>query len=191
MEKGHGGNDDSHESSKHVKKGKMAATKIAAMFMKDSSSPSQNLAVTSENFQDVKFQNQTSAPGISSKKKSVDTKTIFDPSPSLKVSNGDASVSLPEVRDIDKQKTGAVHSKNLGDKLKDVSGSFDAAHQKNIDKSAYAQSKSLSGRTLNSVDQLESSIRPKEKNGIRELTDNNFSEDKYATMQTTVSYLFI
>ncbi|GMY06662.1 ubinuclein-1-like isoform X2 [Fagus crenata] len=185
LEKGHGGNDDSHESSKHVKKGKTAATKIAAMFMKDSSSPSQNLAVTSENFQDVKFQNQTSAPGISSKKKSVDTKTIFDPSPSLKVSNGDASVSLPGVRDIDKQKTGTVHSKNLGDKLKDVSGSFDAAHQKNIDKSAFAQSKSLSGRTLNSVDQLESSIRPKEKNGIRELTDNNFSEDKYATMQTT------
>ncbi|KAF3974025.1 hypothetical protein CMV_002602 [Castanea mollissima] len=185
LEKGHVEHDDHHAPSKHVKKGKTAATKIAAMFMKDSTSPSQNLAVTSEQFQDVKFQNQLSAPGIPSKKKSVDTKTAFDPSPSLKASNGDASVSLAEVRDIDKQKTGAVHSKNLGDKLKDASGPFDTSHQKYMDKSAYAQSKSLSGKPLNNVDQLESSIRPKEKNGIRELSDNNFSEDKYATTQTT------
>lgn len=191
LEKGHVENDDHHAPSKHVKKGKTAATKIAAMFMKDSTSPSQNLAVTSEQFQDVKFQNQLSAPGIPSKKKSVDTKMAFDPSPSLKASNGDASVSLAEVRDIDKQKTGAVHSKNLGDKLKDASGPFDTSHQKYMDKSAYAQSKSLSGKPLNNVDQLESSIRPKEKNGIRELSDNNFSEDKYATTQTTVSYSFI
>lgn len=191
MEKGHVENDDHHAPSKHVKKGKTAATKIAAMFMKDSTSLSQNLAVTSEQFQDVKFQNQLSAPGIPSKKKSVDTKMAFDPSPSLKASNGDASVSLAEVRDIDKQKTGAVHSKNLGDKLKDASGPFDTSHQKYMDKSAYAQSKSLSGKPLNNVDQLESSIRPKEKNGIRELSDNNFSEDKYATTQTTVSYSFI
>ena len=189
LEKGHVENDDHHAPSKHVKKGKTAATKIAAMFMKDSTSPSQNLAVTSEQFQDVKFQNQLSAPGIPSKKKSVDTKTAFDPS--LKASNGDASVSLAEVREIDKQKTGAVHSKNLGDKLKDASGPFDTSHQKYMDKSAYAQSKSLSGKPLNNVDQLESSIRPKEKNGIRELSDNNFSEDKYATTQTTVSYSFI
>ncbi|KAK4572699.1 hypothetical protein RGQ29_030932 [Quercus rubra] len=183
LEKGHVENDDHHAPSKHVKKGKTAATKIAAMFMKDSTSPSQNLAVTSEQFQDVKFQNQLSAPGIPSKKKSVDTKTAFDPS--LKASNGDASVSLAEVREIDKQKTGAVHSKNLGDKLKDASGPFDTSHQKYMDKSAYAQSKSLSGKPLNNVDQLESLIRPKEKNGIRELSDNNFSEDKYATTQTT------
>jgi hypothetical protein len=187
LEKGHGRNDDSHASTKHVKKDKMAAGRIAATLVKDSSSP-QNLDVTRENLQDVKFQNQLSAPGSSSKKKSADTKTIFDPSPSLKVSNGDASVSL-EVMDIDMQKTGAIQSKNLGDKLKDVGGSFEISQQKHLDKSSYAQSKSPPGRPLNSVDQLELSIRPKEKNSIRELSENNFSVDKSA-MQMTVSYLF-
>jgi hypothetical protein len=166
----------------------MAAGRIAATLVKDSSSPSQNLDVTSEYLLDVKFQNQPSAPGSYSKKKSADTKTIFDPSPSLKVSNGDASVSL-EVRDIDMQKTGVVQSKNLGDKLKDVGGSFEISQQKQLDKGAYAQSKSLPGRPLNSVDQLELSIRPKEKNSVRELSENNFSVDKSA-MQMTVSYLF-
>lgn len=188
LEKGHGGNDDNHASTKHLKKDKLAAGRIAATLVKDSSSPSQNLDVTRENLPDVKFQNQPGAPGSSSKKKSADTKTIFDPSPSLKVSNGDASVSL-EVRDIDMQKTGAIQSKNLGDKLKDVGGSFEVSQHKHLDKSAYAQSKSLPGRPLNSVDQLELSIRPKEKNSVRELSENNFSVDKSA-MQMTVSYLF-
>ncbi|XP_040998278.1 ubinuclein-1-like isoform X1 [Juglans microcarpa x Juglans regia] len=185
LEKGHGGNDEFHAPSKHVKKDRMAAAKIATMLMKkDSSSPSQNLAVTSENLQDVKIQNSLVAPGISSKKKPADTKMIFDPAASLKVSNGDASVSLAEVRDIDKQKTGVVQSKSLGDKLKDASGFFDALQQKYPDKSAHVQSKSLSGRPLNNVDPLELSIRPKEKNGVTELSDRNSSMDKYA-MQTT------
>ncbi|XP_059453870.1 ubinuclein-1-like isoform X2 [Corylus avellana] len=188
LEKGHGRNDDCHASTKHVKKDKMAAGRIAATLVKDSSSPSQNLDVTRENLQDVKFQNQLSAPGNSSKKKSADAKTIFDPSPSLKVSNGDASVSL-EVRDIDMQKTGAIQSKNLGDKLKDVGGSFEISQQKHLDKSAYAQSKSLPGRPLNSVDQLELSIRPKEKNSIRELSENNFSVDKSAMQMTKATHI--
>ncbi|KAG2663303.1 hypothetical protein I3760_16G022500 [Carya illinoinensis] len=184
LEKGHGGNDEFHASSKHVKKDRMAAAKITTMLMKkDSSSPSQNLAVTSENLQEFKIQNSLVAPGISSKKKPADTKMIFDPAASLKVSNGDASVSLAEVRDIDKQKTGVIQSKSLGDKLKDSSGFFDASQQKYLDKSAHVQSKSLSGRPLNNVDPLELSIRPKEKNGVTELSDRTTME-KYA-MQTT------
>ncbi|KAG6624376.1 hypothetical protein CIPAW_16G022800 [Carya illinoinensis] len=136
LEKGHGGNDEFHASSKHVKKDRMAAAKITTMLMKkDSSSPSQNLAVTTE------------------------------------------------VRDIDKQKTGVIQSKSLGDKLKDSSGFFDASQQKYLDKSAHVQSKSLSGRPLNNVDPLELSIRPKEKNGVTELSDRTTME-KYA-MQTT------
>ncbi|KAF5467909.1 hypothetical protein F2P56_012113 [Juglans regia] len=179
--KGHGGNDEFHASSKHVRKDKTAAAN-----MKDSSSPSQNLAVTSEHFQDVKIQNQLGATGISSKKKSVDvdTKMIFDPSVSQKVSNGDASVSLAEVRDVDRQKTGVIQSRNLVDKLKEASASFEASQQKYLDNSDHVQSKSLSGRPSNNVDQLELSIRPKEKNGIREPSDNNFSVDKYAMQMT-------
>lgn len=188
LEKGHGGNDDNHASTKHLKKDKLAAGRIAATLVKDSSSPSQNLDVTRENLPDVKFQNQPGAPGSSSKKKSADTKTIFDPSPSLKVSNGDASVSL-EVRDIDMQKTGAIQSKNLGDKVKDVGGSFEVSQHKHLDKSAYAQSKSLPGRPLNSVDQLELSIRPKEKNSVRELSENNFSADKSAMQMTKATHI--
>lgn len=187
MEKRHGGNDEFHASSKHVKKDKSAAMKTATMLMQDSSSP-QNVAVTSEHFQDAKIQNQLSAPGIASKKKSADSRTVFDPSISLKVSNGDASASLAEVRDVEKQKTGVVQSKNLGDKLKDASGSFDASQQKYLDKSGHVQSKSVSTRPLNNVEQLDLSIRPKEKNGVRELSDN-FSVDKYA-MPTTVSHSF-
>ncbi|KAG2665905.1 hypothetical protein I3760_15G029800 [Carya illinoinensis] len=182
--KGHGGNDEFHASSKHVRKDKTAA----ANMKNDSSSPSQNLAVTSEHFQDAKIQNQLGATGISSKKKSVDVdaKMIFDPSVSQKLSNGDASVSLAEVRDADRQKTGVVQSRNPGDKLKEASASFEASQHKYLDNSDHVQSKSLSGRPSNNVDQLELSIRPKEKNGIREPSDNNFSVDKYA-MQTTKS----
>ncbi|XP_024019109.1 ubinuclein-1 isoform X4 [Morus notabilis] len=90
-----------------------------------------------------------------------------------------------EVKDIDKQKA----SKDPSSKFKDVAVSSDALHQKYHDKSAYAQSRPQSGKLLGSVDELDSSVRLKEKNGIREQPDVNAFEGKYSTTSTKTSHM--
>ncbi|KAK9271218.1 hypothetical protein L1049_026808 [Liquidambar formosana] len=168
-----GVSDDGHVSNEHIKVGKMAAGKSAPLVVKNTSSPSQSLAVKTEHHEDGKFQNQMNASVMGSKKKYADTKTMLDSSLVLKVSNGDASVSLPEAKDIEKQNTGVLQSKNLSKKLKDASVSSDTSHQKYNDRNAHGQSKSQSGRQSNSVDEVELLGWPKEKNGMRELPDTN------------------
>ncbi|KAI4307231.1 hypothetical protein L6164_030440 [Bauhinia variegata] len=185
--KNHGENYDGQGTNKHVKVSKTAAGKTS-LPLKNTVSSSQNLAISSEPFEDSKFRNHLDVSGISSKMKSVDTKPILDPSVSLKVSN-DASVSLTETRDIDKQKTGVVPSKNLSEKYKDASGSFDASYQKYQEKSAYAHSKSQPGRPLSNIDDLENIGRPKEKNGTRELPDLNLSAGRSSMQSTKSQYM--
>lgn len=157
----------------------MAAPKVTSALAKNLSSSTHAVAITGEHFEDVKFQNQLNASGLGSKKKSSDSKTILDPT-FLKVSNGEASVPLAEVKDVDKHKTGALLSKDPSSKFKDVTVSSDGSHLKNHDKSAYAQARPQSGRPLSNVDELESSIRAREKNGIREPPDINAFEGKYS-----------
>ncbi|XP_024019105.1 ubinuclein-1 isoform X3 [Morus notabilis] len=161
LAKGNGENNDDRLPNKHTK-----------------------LAVSGEHSEDLKFENQLNASTFFPKKKSSESKTALDPS-FLKVSNGDTSVALAEVKDIDKQKA----SKDPSSKFKDVAVSSDALHQKYHDKSAYAQSRPQSGKLLGSVDELDSSVRLKEKNGIREQPDVNAFEGKYSTTSTKTSHM--
>ncbi|KAF3447040.1 hypothetical protein FNV43_RR12220 [Rhamnella rubrinervis] len=180
LAKGNGENDDGHlPNNKHAKLGKMAAPKVTPALAKNSSTSTHAVAITGEHFEDVKFQNQLNASGLGSKKKSSDSKTILDPT-FLKVSNGEASVPLAEVKDVDKHKTGALLSKDPSSKFKDVTVSSDCSHLKYHDKSAYSHARPQSGRQLSNVDQLESSTRAREKSGIREPPDINAFEGKYS-----------
>ncbi|KAI4337859.1 hypothetical protein L6164_016228 [Bauhinia variegata] len=188
--KDQGENYDGHGTNKHVKVSKTAAGKTS-LPVKNTFSSSQNLPITSEPYEDSKFRNELDVSGISSKKKTADTKPILDPSVSSRVSNDDASALVTETRDIDKQKTAGVFpSKNLHDKYKEASGSFDASHQKYQEKSAYAHSKSQPGRPLSNIDDLENTGRSKDKkNGTRDLPDLNLSEGKSARQSTKSQYI--
>ncbi|PON60146.1 Hpc2-related domain containing protein [Parasponia andersonii] len=188
LAKGNGENDDSRVQNKHAKLGKMATGKITSAPAKNLSSATQTGAVSGEHSDDMKFQNQLNASAFCYKKKSSDSKTILDPS-NLKVSNGDTTMTLAEVKDIDKQKAGALLSKDPSSKFKDVAVSSDSSHPKYHDRSAYAQSKSQSGRPLSNVDELESTVRAREKNGICELSDVNMFEGKYTTPAAKTSHM--
>ncbi|KAG8633190.1 hypothetical protein MANES_18G082300v8 [Manihot esculenta] len=151
LTKASGESDDGRTSNKQVKLGKSAAGKIASPLGKNSSNPSPNLVVTSENYEDVRAQSLSYTSGISSKKKSAEIKMNLDPSSSIKISNG---------------------------------GSSDVSHQKYHDKSAYLQSKSQFAKSVTNVDELEPSVRSKEKNGVHELPDLNMPDAKMP-MQVT------
>lgn len=180
LAKGNGENDDGRlPNNKHAKLGKMAAPKVTSALAKNSSTSTQTVAITGEHFEDLKFQNPLNASGLGSKRKSSDSKPILDPT-LLKVSNGEASVSLVEVRDIDRHKPGGLLSKDPSSKYKDVTVSSDSSLIKYHEKSAYAQSRPQSGRSSSNVDELESSIRVRERNGIREPSDINAFERKYS-----------
>ncbi|XP_048436497.1 ubinuclein-1-like isoform X6 [Pyrus x bretschneideri] len=137
---------------------------------------------------DVKFQNQLNVSGPSSTRKSTESKTVMDPS-FMKVSDGDAFVLQADVKDIDKQKAGVLLSKDSSNKFKDAGGSCDGSYQRYHDKSAYAQTKHQSGRASSNVDELESLVRAKHKNGIREIPDLNLSDGKYSLPTTKSSHV--
>ncbi|EOY16440.1 Wound-responsive family protein, putative isoform 2 [Theobroma cacao] len=99
-------------------------------------------------------------------------------------------LSVSDVKDTEKSKMGVLQSKNVvSNKLKDASGSYDVLHQKYHDKNAYLQSKSPHGKPIGNVDELELSVRLREKNGIRELQDTNVSDGKYAMHTAKSSHM--
>ncbi|KAJ9146219.1 hypothetical protein P3X46_028511 [Hevea brasiliensis] len=189
LTKAPGESDDGRTSNKHVKLGKPAAGNIALPLGKNSSNPSQILVGISEHNEDVRSQNLSYTPEISSKKKSAETKINLDPSSLIKFSNGDTSISLAEAKDIENPKTGGLLAKNLTNKSKDAGGSLDVSHQKYHDKSAYSQSKLQSAKSITSVDELELSVRSKEKNGVRELPDLNMPDAKMSMQVTKPSHV--
>ncbi|OAY58330.1 ubinuclein-1 isoform X2 [Manihot esculenta] len=189
LTKASGESDDGSVSNKHVKLVKSAAGKIASPLGKNSSNFSQSLVVTSEHCEDVRSQNLSHAPGISSKKKSAETKMNTDPSSLIQISNGDTSVSPAEAKDIENPKTGGLLAKNMTNKSKDVGGSLDVSHQKYHDKSAYPQSKFHAAKSVTSVDELEPSVRSKERNGVRELPDLNMPDAKMSMQVTKPSHV--
>ena len=189
LAKGNGENDDGRLHNKHAKLGKMATGRITSAPAKNLPTTTQTVAASGEQGEDMTFQNQSNASAFCSKKKSSDSKTISDPS-FLKVSNGDTTMTLAEAKDIDKQKAGVLLSKDPNSKFKDVVVSSDSSHPKYHEKSAYAQSKPQSGRPFSGVDELESSVRAREKNGIRELSDVNTFDGKHST-PTAVSISYI
>lgn len=181
---------DGQGPKKHVKPGKTAAGKITSLPMKKTVSSSQNLVVPSENYAESKFQNQLDAQGISSKQKTADSKPILDPSVALKVSNDDGPTSVSEAKNLDKQKIGAFQSKNMSDKYKDANASSDASPRKYREKTAHGHSKSQPRRPTSNTDDLESTGRLKEKNGICELPDLNLTASKSA-VHAAVSSCFL
>jgi len=169
-------------SNKHVKVGKVASGKTTSIQAKNVCNSSQNLVVPGEHYEDLKPQNQLDIYGISSKKKTADTKPISVSSVSLKTSSDDFPAATSEAKDADK-KIGAFQSKN-------TSGSFDATHQKYHEKGAHAQSKSQPVKPSKSIDGLENTSRSKEKNGRRQLPDLNLSVGKRTTKATVSFYFF-
>ncbi|KAJ6774173.1 WOUND-RESPONSIVE FAMILY PROTEIN [Salix purpurea] len=83
----------------------------------------------------------------------------------MKVSNGVAYASVAETNNIEKSKR----------KPKDASGLSDSSNQKSHEKSAYVQPKLQTAKLVNNADDLESSVRSKEKNGVCELPDLNLN----------------
>ncbi|XP_028078331.1 ubinuclein-1 isoform X2 [Camellia sinensis] len=183
LAKGQGEGDDDHMPNKHVKVGKKVAGKSVPLVGKNSSGHSHIVALPIVHHEDTKFQNQMNSSVICAKKKSAETKTLLDPSPPSKVPNGDASLSIPEEKDIDKQKTGMASSKYQGNKLKDGGEFSDPSVQRSHGKSSYTQSKSQPGKLLNNVNESDQSVQRREKDGIRERPDLNVYEGKYP-MQT-------
>ncbi|XVE95546.1 hypothetical protein REPUB_Repub02eG0107000 [Reevesia pubescens] len=181
--------DDGRVPKKLVKAAKMTAGRAELSLGENNSNSTQNLTTLNVQYGDVKVQNQLSVTGVSSKKKSSETRLALDSSSNMKVLNGDTSVTLADVKDIEKSKMGFLLSKNVvNNKLKDASGSSDVLHQKYHDKNAYVPSKSQHGKPISNVDELEQSVRPKEKNGIRELPDN-VSDGKHAIPTAKSSHM--
>ncbi|XP_050364661.1 ubinuclein-1-like isoform X3 [Argentina anserina] len=115
-------------------------------------------------------------------------KLVINPSP-LKALDRDASGLLGEVKDIDKPKSGSLLHNDSSNRFKDAGASSDASYHKYHDKSAYSQTKIQSGRLSSNADELESSVRARVKNGIRQLPDLNLSDGKYSVPTTKTSHV--
>ncbi|XP_019415929.1 PREDICTED: uncharacterized protein LOC109327305 isoform X3 [Lupinus angustifolius] len=176
-------NNDDQGFSKQVKVSRPASGKTDSLKGKNTSNSTQNLVPPGELYKDLKVQNKFDVLGISSKKKTVDTKTTLDPSVPLKASKDDVPAAVKEAKDADKQKTGV---KKFSDKYKDASGLLGASHQKYHEKGAHAHSKSQPGRCSSNIDDLKKTINLKGKKVTRELPDLNLSEGK-SSMQVTKS----
>lgn len=163
--------------------GKTATGKTASLPVKNTISSSHNLGVPGEHYEDMKFRNQLDVSGISSKRKTTDTRPMSDPPVCSKVSTDDAPAAA---EDAEKKKTRVLQSKNTSDKYKDASGLLDTSRQKYHEKSASAKSKSQPGKISISVDNLEKAGRSKDKNDIHELPDLNLYVGKSA-IQAPVS----
>ncbi|XVE60275.1 hypothetical protein DITRI_Ditri05aG0115800 [Diplodiscus trichospermus] len=181
--------DNGRVSNKYVKAIKMTAGRAEPSLGKNNSNSCQNLTAVNEQYGDIKSQNPLSISGVSSKKKSSETRLALDPS-YLKDPHGDTSVPLADVKDIERSKMVSLQSKNVvSNKLKDATGSSDVLHHKYHDKNAYTQSKSQHGRPISSVDELEQSVQPREKNSIHEMPDANVSDGKHAMHTAKSSHM--
>ncbi|CAK9152025.1 unnamed protein product [Ilex paraguariensis] len=92
-------------------------------------------------------------------------------------------------KDIDKQKTIVLPSKNCGNKMKEESELSDTSNQRSIEKSFYAQCKSQSGRLPNNVDDLDQSVQRKDKSTISERPDVNVPEGKHPMQSVKAPFI--
>ncbi|CAL1412534.1 unnamed protein product [Linum trigynum] len=179
---------DVNVPNKHAKIGKSAVGKTVQSLGKNSSSPSLDLVRSGGYKEDVKPHDLS---GTSSNKKYDESKLCLDPSSTsiTKTSNGETSASMLEGKDVQMQKPGGLQAKNLANKSKDASGSFVASHLKHQipDKNAYGQNKLQSVKPFNNVEEPESSVRSKERNGVRILPDLNSAPDGKMHVHATTS----
>lgn len=185
MAKDQSGSGDVHVPNKQIRVNKKAAGKPVSV-VKNTTSSSHNMVTGNVNFEHVRIQNQMNAPEIPATKKSADAKIPVDQSP-LRIPNGEA---VPIGKDIDYHKMGMHQSKNHT-KLKDGSELPFGSSQRSNDKSSNAQSKSQSGRSLNSGEELHQPIQRKEKNGIRERFDTKVPENSLQTVVSTLTTQFL
>lgn len=178
LAKGQVGSDEGNAPNKHVKVGKKAAGRSLPLAEKNSTNPTLVMALPTVNFEDLKYQNQTSSSGISAKNNSAKFKSAMHQSPVI-VSNGEA---ITEEKG-EKQKSGVLPSKNHGSKLKDGYEFSDTSNHRLNEIISHAQCKSQSARSLNSGEDLGQSVQLREKNGIRERSDITVSEGRNS-MQT-------
>lgn len=171
--------DDGNPPNKHAKVGnvRMKAAARTVVAGNTSSSPSPSFANKNEQFQEEKFSNKSNASVVLSKKKTSDANI------KMAVSSEIHNDRL-EAKDSDKQKTGVVHSRDPGSKLK-ISGESSDAHHTFQDKSF---SDSQSRRLLNDSKELEpSKLRQKEKNSGCESPSNIISRTKNNTPTVSTS----
>ncbi|XP_047322835.1 ubinuclein-1-like isoform X2 [Impatiens glandulifera] len=156
------GNDDIDAPNKHVKLRKKASRKFDPMVEKNFG-PAPVVALPSVHYDDVKFQNQMNASIIMrDKKKTSETRIVSDSSLPSKSLNDNASLSVPEEKDINKQKVGTQSLK----------------HQKSFDKISNVQPNIQSGRSVNASDELDQSTHRRDNGVIHERVVVNASPGK-------------
>lgn len=180
MGKGYSENDGGGLSNKQ-KTVQMEAAMVTSALAKNSITYSQSVVTGGV----MKFQNQLNTSGVGAERKISDFEMKLDTS-FMQISNGDASVTLAEAKGTDKQNTKGILSKDACSKFKDVIVSSDASQLKYNDRSAYAQSKSQSGRPSSNTEEMESTTHARERNGIPLLPDLKTIDGKY-TIPTMVS----
>lgn len=125
----------------------------------------------------MKVQDQSAAPGPSSKIISSDSKTVQDSFPPLKVQNGNDSLVLENVKHTDKanhQPRNATSPKSNG------AGSSVPLHPKcSSSKSAHQESNSLPGKSWPNVSAKSTVVCQQENNGMHDLDIATVSKKIY------------
>ncbi|GMH21599.1 hypothetical protein Nepgr_023441 [Nepenthes gracilis] len=172
--------EDCHAPNKHMKVGNKGAGKAAPSVEKNYLSTSQNFVVKGDHNQEVKLQNQFHSSGPHSEKTAAaDVTPALVVAPSLRALNNDASSSLAEEKNIDRQKTGIFPAKRYNNKLKDAAEFSDAAHAKHQDKGVHTQFKFQPGK-MNNTEGSEILNQQKEKSGTREHLDLSLADGKHS-----------
>ncbi|XP_077224676.1 ubinuclein-1-like isoform X2 [Tasmannia lanceolata] len=181
--KAHGEMDGGIIPNKHAKMGNVrmkAAARSAPLVGSKSSSP-QISTPLNENYQEGKpLQNQSNTHVGPSEKKSFDA-TMKSDNLSLRMPNKETSTVSMEAKEIKKQKTGVIQSRDLANKSNITSDSSDAMYQMFHDKRVHIQVEPQSRKLLNGINDVELPMksRYKEKNGNSELLDMISSGGKY------------
>eukprot|EP00262_Sarcandra_glabra_P020516 TRINITY_DN8191_c0_g1_i1.p1 TRINITY_DN8191_c0_g1~~TRINITY_DN8191_c0_g1_i1.p1 ORF type:complete len:588 (+),score=127.78 TRINITY_DN8191_c0_g1_i1:72-1766(+) len=149
------------------------AARSGSLVASKSSSPSRISTSLSEHYQEAKYSNNHLKTGHS-KKKFAELPRKTEHSLSMKMPNEDAFVFPMEAKDIEKQKTGLIQSRDVE--------SSEAKHQAFRDTSIPLQVEPQSRKVLDDANGIELSTKNRhmEKNGNREIPDLNSSASKYA-----------
>ncbi|XP_021273598.1 uncharacterized protein LOC110408819 isoform X2 [Herrania umbratica] len=162
---------DDYVPSKHAKvePGRLNFAATNALLEEQSSAFLQNLAANSE--QDKKLHNLLSSPVRSSIKKPADIGTTSENSSYTGISNNDASISPLNLKDADKCRSVAIHSRDIGN-----NSNSGAPHQKYLEKHSCKQLESPVRKLMTDIDEvgISTKVEQREKRGsCGELPDLN------------------
>ncbi|KAF6147956.1 hypothetical protein GIB67_001531 [Kingdonia uniflora] len=173
-------------TNKHDKVGNVkmkAAARTATLAGNKSSGSSPSLATQGEQYQDTKSKNQLVAPMEPPRKKSSEPNIKHEQS-SLNIN----AIIGKHSENTEKQKAGAIQSRDSGMKLNVANESSDATHQIYRDKGVSVELESLSRKRLSDKEmEYSTKFRHKERNGSSELPDIIFSNTKYVAQNSKIS----